>query len=146
VPLDGITFELQRRINVREDYVRKALSEPAQLVEGMTTALGDEGDAGLFVLQAPFRPASFPYEDSLHAPAVLTSMRGRRIAIVRLEVSPWSYDATALAVRPLASRHEHWSTRHIEHYFTLAHACADTTMRMIRDEVVRTMGADHDIS
>ena len=146
MPLDGITFELQRRINLREDYVRKALSEPAQLVEGMTTALGDGGDAGLFVLEAPFRPASFPYEDALHAPAVLTSMRGRRIAIVRLEVSAWSYEATALALRPLTGRPERWGARRIEQYFTLAHACADTTMRMIRAEVVRTMGADHDIS
>jgi hypothetical protein len=73
-------------------------------------------------------------------------MRGRRIAIVRLEVSAWSHDATALALRPLAGRPEHWGARRIEQYFTLAHACADTTMRMIRDEVVRTMGAEHDIS
>jgi hypothetical protein len=139
---DPITFEVQRRLNQREDYIRKALSDPARLVAGMTAALGEDG---LFVLQAPFRPASFPYEDALHAPAVLTSSRGRRIAIVRLEVCAWSNDATALSLRPLASRPDHWTARHIEHYFTLAHACADTVSRMIREEVVRAMGADREI-
>jgi hypothetical protein len=138
---DPITFEVQRRLNQREDYVRKALSDPDRLVAGMTAALDDDG---LFVLQAPFRPASFPYEDALHAPAVLTSSRGRRVAIVRLEVCAWSNDATALSLRPLAGRPDRWSARHIEHYFTLAHSSADTVSRMIREEVVRTMGADHD--
>jgi hypothetical protein len=136
---EPITFEIQRRLNQREDYVRKALSDPSRLVAGMMAALGDDG---LFVLEAPFRPASFPYDDALHAPAVLTSNRGRRIAIVRLEVCAWSNDATALSLRPLASRPDHWSARHIEHYFTLAHPAADTVSRLIREEVVRTMGAD----
>ena len=140
MPLDSpITFELQRRLNQRDDYVRKALSDPVQLIAGMTAALGEDG---LFVLQAPFRPASFPYEEALHAPGVLTSNRGRRIALVRLEISAWSDDATALSLRPLSSRPDHWSARHIEHYFTLGHAAADLVMRMIHDEVVRTMGTD----
>ena len=34
---------------------------------------------GLIVLQAPFPPAPFPYENTLQAPAVLTSSRGRRV-------------------------------------------------------------------
>ena len=143
MPLDGITFELQRRINQREDHVRKALSDPTLLVAGMTTALGDDG---LFVLEAPFRPGAFPYEEALHAPAVLTSSRGRRVAIVRLEISAWSDRATALSLRPLAGRPDRWGARRLEQYFTLAHAAADTVMRTIRDEVVLTMGADHDIS
>lgn len=143
MPLDGITFELQRRINQPEDHVRKALSDPAYLVAGMTTALGQDG---LLVLEAPFRPASFPYENALHAPAVLTSSRGRRVALVRLEITPWSHDATALSLLPLTSRPDRWSSRHIEQYFVLAHAGADAVMRIIRDEVVRTMGADRDIS
>jgi hypothetical protein len=138
---EPITFEVQRRLNQRPDYIRKALSDPSRLVAGMTAALGEDG---LFVLEAPFRPASFPYEDALHAPAVLTSSRGRRVALVRLEVCAWSNDATALSLRPLAGRPDHWSARHIEHYFTLAHATADTVSGIIRDEVVRTMGADRD--
>jgi hypothetical protein len=143
LPLDRITFELQRRINQPEDHVRKALSDPIQLIAGMTTALGDGGDAGLLVLQAPFRPAAFPYEDALHAPAVLTSNRGRRIALVQLEISAWSNDATALSLRPLSGRPDRWGARRVEQYFTLAHEAADTVMRMIRAEVVHTMGADH---
>jgi hypothetical protein len=143
LPLDGITFELQRRINEPEEHVRKALSDPTLLLAGMTTALGADG---LFVLEAPFRPGAFPYEDALHAPAVLTSSRGRRVAIVRLEISAWSDDATALSLRPLAGRPDRWGARRIEQYFTLAHAAADTVMRSIRDEVVHTMGADRDIS
>jgi hypothetical protein len=143
LPLDGITFELQRRINQPEDHVRKALSDPTLLVAGMTAALGDDG---LFVLEAPFRPGAFPYEDSLQAPAVLTSSRGRRIAIVRLEINAWSGNATALSLRPLAGRPDRWGARRVEQYFTLAHAASDTVMRAVRDEVVHTMGADHDIS
>jgi hypothetical protein len=65
---------------------------------------------------------------------------------VLLEVSAWSNDATALALRPLSGRPDHWGARRIEHYFTLAHACADTVTRMIREEVVRTMGTDRNVS
>ena len=43
MPNSGITFEVQRRINQRDDYVRKALEDPAQLVQGMTSPLGDGG-------------------------------------------------------------------------------------------------------
>lgn len=144
MPLDPpITFEVQRRINLPEDHIRKALSDPQELVAGMTAALGS---AGLFVLEAPFRPASFPYEDALHAPAVLTSGRGRRVSLVRLEVSAWSADATGLALRPLSGRPDRWGARRIEQYFALAHDGADTVVRVIRDEVARTMGADRDIS
>jgi hypothetical protein len=142
VPIAGITFEIQRRINQRDDYVRKALADPAELVGGLTAPLGDDG---LFVLEQPFRPASFPYEDALHAPAVLTSGRGRRVSIVLLEISAWSNDATALALRPLTGRPDRWSARRIEQYFTLAHAGADLVTRLIREEVLRTMGVDRDV-
>ena len=143
MPLDGITFELQRRINQPEDQVRKALSDPTELVAGMTKALGDDGNAGLLVLEAPFRSAAFPYEDALHAPAVLTSNRGRRVALVLFEISAWSGDTTALSLRPLTGRPDRWGARRIEQYFTLAHEAADTVMRIIRAEVVHTMGADY---
>ncbi len=143
MPLEPITFEVQRRINQPDDHVRKALSHPAELVAGMTTALGDDG---LLVLEAPFRPGSFPYQDTLQAPAVLTSIRGRRVALVRMEISAWSNEATAFSLRPIAGRPERWSARRVEQFFTLAHAAADTVMRIICDEVVYTMGADHDIS
>jgi len=144
VPLDvPITFEVQRRLNLPEDHIRKALSDPEVLVAGMTTALGADG---LFVLEAPFRPASFPYEDALHAPAVLTTSRGRRIALVRLEISAWSDDVTGLALRPLSGRPDRWGVRRIEHYFALAHDGADAVMRIICDEVARTMGSDRNIS
>jgi hypothetical protein len=142
VSLDPITFELQRRLNQPEDHVRKALADPYRLVAGMTEPLAHDG---LFVLQAPFRPAPFPYENALHAPGVLTSIRGRRIALVLLEICAWSNNATALALRPLSGRPDHWSARHIEHYFALAHAAADTVMRLVREEVLHTMGADRDL-
>jgi len=143
VPLDAITFEIQRRINQPADHVRKALADPAELVEGLTAQLGDDG---LFVLEAPFRVAPFPYEDALHAPAVLTSGRGRRVSLVLLEISAWSNDATVLALRPLASRPDRWSARRVEQYFSLAHPCADTVTRLIRAEVLRTMGAGRELS
>ena len=143
MPISGITFEIQRRINQPEDYIRKTLADPTELVAGLTAPVGEHG---LFVLQAPFRPAPFPYEQALHAPAVITSGRGRRVSLVLLEISAWSNNATALSLRPLASRPDRWSTRRIEQYFGLAHAAADLVTRLIREEVLHTMGVAHDDS
>ena len=128
---DWLTFELQRRINQPFDYAGKALADSTVLDTGLTL---DFDEHGLLVLDAPFRPASFPYENALHAPAMLTSSHGRRVAIVRLEVTAWSDDATALALRPLSSRPDHWGARRMRQYFALGHLAADTIAHLIAAE------------
>ncbi len=128
---DWLTFELQRRVNHPFDYVAKMLADSTVLEAGLTLGLDGEG---LLVLQAPFRPASFPYEQALHAPAVLTSNRGRRVALVRFEVMAWSDDATSLALRPLSTRPDHWTSHHIQHYFTLGHLGVDAVAHIVAEQ------------
>jgi hypothetical protein len=91
-------------------------------------------------LQAPFRPAAFPYEDALHAPAVLTSSHGRRVALVRLEVTAWSDGATSLAMRPLSTRPDHWSAHRMQHYFELGHLAADAIAHVVSEETAACRG------
>jgi hypothetical protein len=134
---DWLTFELQRRINQPFDYATKMLADSTILDAGLTLGLDGEG---LLSLQAPFRPASFPYEHALHAPAVLTSSRGRRVALIRLEITAWSDDATALALRPLSTRPDHWTAHHIQHYFALAHLGADVIAHLGASETAACRG------
>ena len=134
---DWLTFELQRRVNQPFDYAGKALADSAVLDTGLTIGLDE---LGLLVLQAPFRTAPFPYEHALQAPAVLTSSRGRRVAAVKLEVTPWSRDATALALRPLSTRPDHWSSRRMQHYFALGHLGVDAVARILAEETAACRG------
>ena len=139
--LDWVTFELQRRVKQSYEEVRHMLSSPAVLGAGMTMPLDAEG---ILVMEAPFRPAPIGYEDALHAPAVLTSVRGRRIAMVRLEITAWSSEATALTLRPISSRPERWGARRMEQYFSLGHLGADAIARILDEEVAaRSQSADH---
>jgi hypothetical protein len=133
---DWLTFELQRRVNQPFDSVRRAMKNPQALDAGMTIGLESEG---LFTLQAPFREASFPYENALHAPGVLTTSHGHRIALIRLEITAWSDEATALALRPLSTRPDHWHPRRLQHYFATGHLAADAVARMLHEEA-----ASHD--
>ena len=133
---DWLTFELQRRVNHPFDNVRRALKNPQTLEAGMT--IGMES-AGLFTLPAPFREASYPYDNALHAPGVLTSNHGHRIALIRLEISAWSDNATALALRPLSTRPHHWHPRRMQHYFALGHLAADAVAHIVHEE-----SASHD--
>jgi len=139
MPLDTISFELQRRVGQRFDDVRRAVTSPVALGTGMTVPLGR---VGLAVLQAPFRPASFPYDEALHAPAMLTSNRGRRVALVRIEITTWSQDETAISLRPLSSRPDRWSARRVQQYFALAHQCADVISHLIAEETKARSEAD----
>jgi hypothetical protein len=129
MPPEWMSFELQRRVDQPFDLVRRAVTVPDVLGTGLTMPLG----RGLAVLQAPFRPAPFPYEQALHAPATLTSSRGRRVALVRLEITTWSQHQSALSLQPLSSRPDRWSARRVEQYFDLAHRYADTMARLIAD-------------
>jgi hypothetical protein len=131
MPTDWISFELQRRIDLPFEDVQRAVTSPAVLGTGMTMPLAG---LGLVVLHAPFRPASLPYGSALHAPAMLTSSRGRRVALVRLEITAWSHDTTAISLRPLSSRPDRWGARRVEQYFELAHECADVISGVIADE------------
>ncbi|MGO9877195.1 MAG: hypothetical protein ACLPVY_25735 [Acidimicrobiia bacterium] len=131
MPTDWISFELQRRVDQPFNDVQRAVTSPAVLGTGMTIPLAG---LGLLVLQAPFRPASLPYEPALHAPAMLTSSRGRRVALVRLEITAWSHDTTAISLRPLSSRPDRWGARRVEQYFGLAHECADVISDAIAEE------------
>ena len=128
---DWLTFELQRRVNEPYDYASKALADSTVLDTGFTLELGEPG---LLVLQAPFRPAAFPYEGALHAEADLTSNRGRRVALVRLELTAWSDDATALALRPLSTRPDRWSPYRMRHYFALGHLAVDRIAHIVATE------------
>jgi hypothetical protein len=139
MPPEWISFELQRRVDHQFNDVRRAVTSPAVLGTGMTMPLGR---AGLAVLQAPLRPASFPYEPALHAPATLTSIRGRRVALVRLEITTWSEHETAISLRPLSSRPDRWSPRRVQQYFGLAHACADLVARLIAEETAARSVSD----
>ncbi len=131
MPIDWISFELQRRVDQPFNDVQRAVTSPAVLGTGMTMPLAG---LGLLVLQAPFRPASLPYGSALHAPAMLTSSRGRRVALVRLEITAWSHDTTAISLRPLSSRPDRWGARRVEQYFELAHECADVISDAIAEE------------
>lgn len=131
MPTDWISFELQRRVDQPFNDVQRAVTSPAVLGTGMTLPLAR---LGLLVLQAPFRPASVPYGSALHAPAMLISSRGRRVALVRLEITAWSHDTTAISLRPLSSRPDRWGARRVEQYFELAHECADVISRVIAEE------------
>ena len=133
---ERLTFDLQRRVNQPFDSVRRAMKNPQTLDAGLTIGLHR---AGLFTLQAPLREASFPYENALHAPGVLTSSHGHRVALVRLEITAWSDDATALSLRPLSTRPDHWQPRRLQHYFALAHLAADAVAHVVHEEV-----ASHD--
>jgi hypothetical protein len=133
---DWLTFELQRRVNQPFDGVRRALKNPQTLDTGMTIGLESEG---LFTLQAPFREASFPYENALHAPGVLTSSHGHRIALIRLEITASSEEATSLALRPLSHRPDHWHPRRLQHYFAAGHLAADAVAHILQEEA-----ASHD--
>ena len=133
---DWLTFELQRRVNQPFDSVCRAMKNPQTLDQGMTLGLESEG---LFTLQAPFREGSFPYENALLAPGVLTSSHGHRIALIRLEITAWSDEATALALRPLSTRPDHWHPRRMRHYFALAHLAADAVAHIVHEE-----SASHD--
>ena len=128
---DWLTFELQRRVNQPFDYATKALADSTVLDAGLTLRLDERG---LFVLETPFRPARFPYEGALHAQAALTTRRGRRIALVLIEVTAWSDDATTLALRPLSTRPDLWGARRMRHYFELGHLAADAIAHVVAAE------------
>lgn len=134
MPVDRISFELQRRLNQHYEDVRSVVSSPVVLGAGMTMPLEREG---LLVLEAPFRAASFPYKDTFHAHAVLTSARGHRVAAVRLALTPWSSEATAMSLRPRSTHPDRWTSRHVRHYFALAHTCADTMARVLAEEALQ---------
>ena len=124
-------FEFQRHVDQPFERVRRALSSPTILNAGLTFGFGAEG---LLVLGAPFRPAPVPLEHALQAPAVLTTSRGRRVALVRLELAAGPDDATALSLRPLSGRPGRWSPRHVQQYLALARLTVDALARMVDEE------------
>ena len=134
---DWLTFELQRRINQPFDYASKALADSTVLDAGLTLGLGEHG---LFGLDTPFRPAPFPYEGALHAHAGLTSGHGRRVALVLIEVTAWSDDATALALRPLSTRPDRWGAHRMRQYFELGHLAADAIAHVVATETAAMVG------
>jgi hypothetical protein len=134
---DWLTFELQRRVNEPYDYATKALADSAALDAGVTLDLDEHG---LLVLEEPFRPAAFPYEHALHGQAVLTTKRGRRVAPLRLELTAWSEDATALALRPLSARPDRWSPHRMQQYFQLGHLAADGVAHIVAAETAACRG------
>jgi len=124
------TFVLQRRINDRPT-VRVARTVRNAAVFGAGTTLSSCDD-GALRLDESFARVDTYAEPTWRANGRLVR-RNRRVALVQVEISPWSDADTQLVLRPRASNPQRWSRRRLRRYFLLAHQCADDFAQLLVD-------------
>jgi hypothetical protein len=116
-------FVLERRVNQPLGAVQPALVHPA-----LSTPTNVPLGPGTFRLHDRFGLHPSPMSsrhDAYQATGELRSGRGRLVAGVELELSPWNAEACHLELRPLSMHPEWWRGRRLRSYFALAHVAAD---------------------
>jgi hypothetical protein len=113
------TFVLQRRINQPFDTVSHTIANPA--IFGADCVI-----ATSLRLDSAFRCVNAYPSAVFRADASLLSERGRPVARVEVELSPWAPTTdTELVIRPAASHPERWTGSRARRYFVHAHQSAD---------------------
>ena len=87
--------------------------------------------SGSLLLDEPFRRVDTYREPVWRSHARLLGARGRRIAAVEIEISPWSTVDTQLLLRPRAKNPYRWSGRRMRRYFTHAHRRVDDLTQLL---------------
>jgi hypothetical protein len=126
--LDRQMFVLQRRIDRPPINVSRTIANPAVFGAGSVVS-GDGG--GSLLLDEPFRRVDTYRDPVWRSHARLLGTRGRRIAAVEIEISPWSTIDTQLLLRPRAKSPYRWSGRRMRRYFTHAHRRVDDLTQLL---------------
>lgn len=126
--LDWQMFVLQRRIDRPPINVSRTIANPA--VFGAGSVVSGDG-SGSLLLDEPFRRVDTYRDPVWRSHARLLGPRGRRIAAVEIEISPWSTIETQLLLRPRAKSPYRWSGRRMRRYFTHAHRRVDDLAQLL---------------
>jgi hypothetical protein len=117
------TFVLQRRINRPFDTISHVTANPA--IFGADCVISSSPN-GAIRLDSAFRCVDAYPSAVFRADASLLGARGKRIARVEIELSPWAPCAdTELLIRPTASHPERWTGPRARRYFAHAHQSVD---------------------
>jgi len=128
IVLDSPTFIVQRRINAPSHRVLRTISNPGVFGAGCVLAADREGSLRL---DEAFRRIDLAPRTTWCADARLLVPAGHTIAVVELELGPWSVDDTELLIRPRARNPQRWSVRRMRRYFHHAHRRADDIARLL---------------
>jgi hypothetical protein len=126
--LDWQMFVLQRRIDRQPINVSRTIANPA--VFGAHSVVSGD-DSGSLLLDEPFRRVDTYRDPVWRSHARLLGARGRRIAAVEIEISPWSTIETQLLLRPRAKNPYRWSGPRVRRYFTHAHRRVDDLAQLL---------------
>jgi hypothetical protein len=145
--LETPTFVVQRRVNQPLSAVQRGLADRSLLAP---TCVLDLEAAGLMYLAEPLRPVA-PFSARQPTPTwcaegQLLTARRHAVASVEIEVSMWSEAATCVTMRPAVRHPERWNARRVRRYFTVAHAAADETARLIARRATSTLDAPADVA
>ncbi len=128
IVLDSPTFIVQRRIHVPSHRVLRTISNPGVFGAGCVLAADSEGSLRL---DEAFRRVDLAPRTTWCSDARLLSPAGHTIAVVELELGPWSVDDTEVVIRPRARNPQRWSVRRMRRYFHHAHRRADDIARLL---------------
>ena len=119
------TFVLQRRINRPFSVLSRTIANPA--IFGANCAVSSS-----LRLDSSFRCVEAYPTPVFRADASLLSERGKPMARVEVELSPWSATTdTELVVRPAAAHPERWTATRARRYFAHAHESADSLTALL---------------